>query len=258
LVVITHQLFSKNSTANTLKRIFKSFGGKTPYSDNKLRAIFKKHFGFSPKDVVVYREALRHKSADSVRLGGLNKSNERLEYLGDAILGAIVAQYVFEQYPNEDEGFLTKMRSKLVSRTNLNKLAAALDLDLIIEQNLNPSSIKRSLLGNAFEALIGAIYLQKGYSKTFDIVINLFKRQFDLRTVELEETDYKSKLLIWAQRERKLIQFVFDQEAEINANQEYEVTLLIDGEPSGNAFGTSKKKAEQTVCQYYCQKIFSS
>lgn len=255
---ITHRLSSKNSTANTLKRIFKSFGGKTPYSDNKLRALFKKHFGFAPKDVTVYREALRHKSADSVRISGLKKSNERLEYLGDAILGAIIAQFVFEKYPNEDEGFLTKMRSKLVSRTNLNKLAAALDLDLIIEQNLNPSSVKRSLLGNAFEALIGAIYLQKGYAKTFDIVVALFQRQFDLKLVETEETDYKSKLLIWAQRERKLIQFVFDQDGEINATQEYEVTLLIDGEPSGKALGTSKKKAEQLVSKYYCQKVFST
>lgn len=256
--VIIHRLSSKNSTANTLKRIFKSFGGKAPYSDNKLRALFKKHFGFAPKDVTVYREALRHKSADSVRISGQLKSNERLEYLGDALLGAIIAQFVFEKYPNEDEGFLTKMRSKLVSRTNLNKLAAALDLDLIIEQNLNPSSVKRSLLGNAFEALIGAIYLQKGYVKTFDIVVDLFQRQFDLKSVELEETDYKSKLLIWAQRERKLIQFTFDQEGEINANQEYEVTLLIDGEPCGKALGTSKKKAEQLVSKYYCQKVFST
>lgn len=258
MVVIIRLLFSKNSRDSQLKRIFQSFGGKSPYSDNKLRALFKKHFGFSPKDVSVYREALRHKSANSVRVEGVAQSNERLEYLGDAILGAIIAEYLFEAYPLQDEGFLTKMRSKLVSRINLNKLASNLDLQLVIEQNLNPSSVKRSLLGNAFEALVGAIYLQKGYKKTYQIIIGLFKRQFNLKNVENEESDYKSKLLIWAQRERKLIKFQFNQEGDISPEQEYEVTLFIDDEPEGTAKATSKKKAEQIVSQLYCEKIFST
>jgi ribonuclease-3 len=254
LVGITRLRYSKNLKRNSLKRILKSFRSKSPYSDKKLRSLFKKYFGFSPRDVSVYREALRHKSADSVRITGLSASNERLEYLGDAILGAIIAQYLFTIYPNQDEGFLTKMRSKLVSRTNLNKLATILDLQLVIEENLNPTSVKRSLLGNALEALIGALYLQKGYSKTYKLVVALFQKQFDLKLVESEETDYKSKLLIWAQRERKNIQFVFNPEGEITADQQYEVTLLIEEEEEGKASATSKKKAEQLVSQLYCQK----
>lgn len=232
-------------------------GEKTPYSDHKLRTLFKKHFGFAPKDVAVYREALRHKSADSVRISGTQQSNERLEYLGDAILGAIIAEYLYESYPNATEGFLTKMRSKLVSRANLNKLAANLDLQLIIEQNLNPNSVKRSLLGNAFEALVGAIYFNKGYKTTYNIVISLFKREFNLAEVEQEEHDYKSKLLIWSQRERKEVEFKFDQEGEISQDQLYTVTLLIDNEAKETAQAPSKKKAEQLVSEMYCKKIFS-
>lgn len=241
-----------------MKRIFQSFRGKPTYSDSKLRAVFKKHFGFAPTDLQPYREALRHKSANSVRRNDDIKSNERLEYLGDAILGAIIARYLFDHYPNEEEGFLTKMRSKLVSRANLNKLAKKIDLNLLIEQNLNPNSVRRSLLGNALEALIGAIYLQKGFKRTSQIIIDLFSREFDLKAVEQMESDYKSKLLIWAQRNKKQLTFEFNAKGEIGPHENYKVSLLVDHLKVGEAEGRSKKEAEQLVAKSYCKIIFST
>ena len=131
-------------------------------SDKKLLRSLENILGFFPSNTNLYKSALRHKSAAREIKNGVKDSNERLEYLGDAILGAVVADYVFKKFPYKDEGFLTEMRSKIVSRDNLNKLSRKLGLDALIINNPD-NAVNRSMHGDAFEALIGAIYLDKGY-----------------------------------------------------------------------------------------------
>jgi len=135
----------------------------------------KNIFGFYPGNIFLYKLAFRHKSVAQKQHGTLI-SNERLEYLGDAILGAVVAEFLFKLYPYEDEGFLTDMRSKLVSRVQLNKLSAKLGLDRLVQINASKSQYSKSYKGDAFEAFIGALYLDKGFDFTSQIVVK--KKQY--------------------------------------------------------------------------------
>src|ERR1700743_634412 len=161
--------------------------------NRKYIKVLKNLLGFVPGNLSLYRMAFRRKSVPT----NVKKSNKRLEFLGDAVLGCVVAEVLFKLYPYEDEGFLTELRSKIVSRNNLNQLARKLGFDKLIEfdsRALN-SSRQGSLLGDAFEALIGAIYLDKGYDFTKSFLINnIIKTHIDIRKLEQTETNFKSKL----------------------------------------------------------------
>ena len=135
-------------------------------SDRDTYQAIKNIFGYCPGNIHLYKLALRHKSASTKRLNGLKLNNERLEYLGDAILSAIIADYLFKAFPYENEGFLTEMRSKIVSRAALNKLSHKLGLNLLIKSGKESTAKAKSAGGDAFEAIIGALYLDKGYSIT--------------------------------------------------------------------------------------------
>jgi ribonuclease-3 len=160
----------------------------------------KNLLGFVPGNLSLYRLAFRHKSVAQAVKKGVKNSNERLEFLGDAVLGSVVAEVLFKMYPYEDEGFLTELRSKIVSRNNLNALARKLGLDSLIQYDnrMVNSTRQGSLLGDAFEALIGAVYLDKGYDFTKGFLINrIIKAHIDIHTLEQTETNFKSKLIEW-------------------------------------------------------------
>src|ERR1700749_982429 len=178
--------------------------------DRKYVKKLKILLGFIPGNLSLYRMAFRHKSVATNIKKGVKNSNERLEFLGDAVLGSVVAEVLFKLYPYEDEGFLTELRSKIVSRVNLNQLARKMGFDKLIEYDnrmLN-SSRQGSLLGDAFEALVGAVYLDKGYEFTKTFLVNhIIKSHVDIHQLELTETNFKSKLIEWCQRHSKDVSF---------------------------------------------------
>ena len=167
--------------------------------DRKYVKALKNILGFVPGNLSLYKMAFRHKSVATLLKNKAKNSNERLEFLGDAVLGSVIAEILFKTYPYQDEGFLTEMRSKIVNRVNLNQLAKKLGFNELIEFDTKTVSItakQSSLLGDAFEALIGAVYLDKGYNFTKDFITErIIKPHVDIHTLELTETNFKSKLI---------------------------------------------------------------
>lgn len=206
-----------------------------------------------PNGLIAYEQALRHHSVSrTIHHNGYKDSNERLEYLGDAMLNAIVAEFLFKKYPFKDEGFLTQLRSKIVSRESLNDLAIKIHLNLLVEydrkamQNIN---LRNSIFGNALEAFIGAIFLDAGFDgcKKF-IVDNLLRFHIDVDKLQFTETNYKGRLIEYAQKNNKPIDFEVLETLD-GKNKIYQITVKFDGEEKGNAQHTSKKKAEQMAAQ---------
>jgi len=214
--------------------------------NRKYVKVLKNLLGFVPGNLSLYKLAFRHKSVAQNIKKGVKNSNERLEFLGDAVLGSVVAEVLFKLYPYEDEGFLTELRSKIVSRNNLNQLARKLGFDKLIEYDsrmLN-SSRQGSLLGDAFEALIGAVYLDKGYDFTRSFLVNhIIKAHVDIHTLELTETNFKSKLIEWCQRHGKDITFYLVGNLDGENSKLFTVQAIIDGEVMGQGKEFSKKKA---------------
>jgi len=176
-----------------------------------------------------------------------NHNNERLEFLGDSVLSTIVAEYLFKKYPYRDEGFLTKMRSKIVKRKTLNEIADRMGLDIILSA-YSQGRMSTSMLGNAFEALIGAIYIEWGYERTKNYVIKHILIKF-LDIHKLEETDdnYKSKLLEWCQKNNKTINYTTLAKFKMNKRDRFKVAVLIDGEQISTSEDYNKKSAEQAA-----------
>jgi ribonuclease-3 len=198
----------------------------------------------------LYEMAFIHKSASLVLPNGTIVNNERLEYLGDAILDAIVADYLFRNYPGQDEGFLTKMRSKLVKRKHLNLLALKLGIDKLMVAQTNPVNVSKHLYGNAFEALVGAVYLDKGYQRTSLFISRIIKRYVNMERLLNTDTDYKSQLIEWAQKYKQEI--VFESREEIKAQSHLPLFIThvkIANEIVGRGVGNSKKDSEQKAAK---------
>lgn len=213
----------------------------------------KNILGFYPRNVAVYKLAFSHRSAAVTTINGVQMSNERLEYLGDAILGAVVADMLFRRFPFRDEGFLTEMRSRLVSREHLKNLALKIGLDKYIKNNSGPG-MYRSMYGDAFEALIGAIYLDKGYPSTHKFLVDrIIKHHVDLNEIELSDTNFKSRIINWAQRERKNL--VFETVDEGIGGKLIKVRLLVDGNEISTGADYVKKKAEQIAASKACEVL---
>jgi len=180
------------------------------------------------------------------RSAGVRHSNERLEFLGDAVLDAIVGDFLYHYYPDEDEGILTKARSKLVSRSHLKHLAKATGLVNMLKSDVKNQEALLNLAGNAFEALIGAIYLRKGYPFVQKRLIRLIKRFTNVDDFLTIDDDHKSKVYQWIQKNKKTLLF---KSKETKLKQEFEVELYIDGELICGAIGTTKKSAEQAASE---------
>lgn len=212
-----------------------------------MRAWCRQTLGITPGDLPLYRQALRHVSAVTDERPDL-PDNERLEFLGDAVLDAIIGGLLFTTYPEKGEGFLTRMRSKLVSRSQLNFLAKHVQIERVMESNIARAH-ESSVPGNALEALIGAIFLDKGFEKTRKVVVDLIHTHFDLKEIEKEDRDGKSRLLEWGQKRRKRVEFVIKEEGGRGRGKVYVAEVHINGEVKGTGKGTSKKVAEQEAAQ---------
>ena len=214
--------------------------------------------GFVPGNLSLYRLAFRHKSVAQNVKKGVKNSNERLEFLGDAVLGSVVAEVLFKLYPYEDEGFLTELRSKIVNRVNLNQLGRKLGFEQLIEYDnrMVNSARQGSLLGDAFEALIGAIYLDKGYDFTRSFLVNhIIKSHIDIHKLEQTETNFKSKLIEWCQRHGKDITFELIENEDGESNKLFTVRASIDGEIMGQGKEFNKKNAEKLAAERACETL---
>lgn len=219
-------------------------------SDKKLHQSIKNLFGYYPTNIHLYKLALRHKSATTKKVNGVRLNNERLEYLGDAILSAIIADFLFKSFPYKNEGFLTEMRSKIVSRASLNKLSKKLGLNQLIKSGAEPSAKAKSAGGDAFEALIGALYIDKSYNFTRKIIINrIVNVHFDIEQLIDSEISYKSKLNEWAQKEKRTINFKVVEEIGEKHKKQYLVAAEIDNRIISKAQDYSIKGAENLAAE---------
>lgn len=212
-----------------------------------MRLFVLKRFGYRIVNIAHFERALTHKS---IANNNNEPSNERLEFLGDAILDAVIAEMLFDKYPSEDEGFLTKVKSKLVSRSTLGMIGHEMEIEQIMRYNKGRSIKLETIEGNAFEALIGAIYLDGGLkSVKQSIEKHVLKKYIDLNTILEEEIDFKSRLFIWSQKNRLPISFEVVSEENKGASWEYQVRVLINEKEYGLGMGSSKKKAEQAAAK---------
>jgi ribonuclease-3 len=209
--------------------------------------------GFTPRNLGIFKLAFYHKSNNNEKDSIQN--NERLEFLGDAILSTIIAEYLFKKYPSSDEGFLTKMRSKIVKRTTLNHIADEMGLDMMLLE-YNNTRLSRSMLGNALEALVGAIYLEKGYSHTHDFVVNsILRRYLDIHQLETYDDNYKSQLLEWCQKTGKEVDYRILQKYKLDKRDRFRVAVFIDGTQVAIGEDFNKKNAEQIASEQAIQQL---
>lgn len=200
--------------------------------------------GFIPSNVLIFRLAFSHKSSGDVKDYAL-RNNERLEFLGDALLSTIVAEYLFKKYPNGNEGFLTKMRSKIVKRKTLNQIADDMGLDMLLHE-FNTTRLSESMKGNALEALVGAIYIEKGYRGTKRIVISrILRRYLNIHELEHMDDNYKSQLLEYCQKSGQDVDYKLKQKFKFDNRDRFKIAVMIDGKEVAAAEDFNKKSAEQ-------------
>jgi ribonuclease-3 len=211
----------------------------------------KRITGFYPGALTCYIQALRHHSASSpVHKNGSRDSNERLEYLGDSVLNTVVAELLFNRFPYKNEGFLTEMRSKIVSRESLNDLAIKIGLSQIVQYDKRAIGLhtKNSIFGNALEAFIGAIFLDGGFSLAKKFILKKIITHIDLDTLQHVEKNYKGRLIEWGQRQNASVEFD-TQEDNSRKQRIFTIKVLINGNVLGEAEHISKKKAEQMAAE---------
>ena len=225
-------------------RIFNRFFSKDRSLAKRLKALI----GFTPSNLDLFRLAFSHKSTSSEKASAA-QNNERLEYLGDAVLGTIVAEYLFKKYPNSDEGFLTKMRSKIVKRKSLNLIGDQMGLDMLLNE-FNQTRISRSMLGNAVEALVGAVYLEKGYETTSQFVVKKILRNYvNIHELEHFDDNYKSRLLEWCQKNGQGVSYKLLARYKYEKRDRFKVAVLVNGNRVATADDYNKKSAEQTASE---------
>jgi ribonuclease-3 len=226
--------------------------------DKKLKNAVEHIIGENPSNLTLYRLAFMHSSVSKETIAkGYKDSNERLEFLGDSVLGMITAEYLFKKFPFKDEGFLTEIRSRMVSRESLNVVARKIGLDKLVEYDGNRRTVlaRTSMYGDALEALIGAIYLDKGFRFTRSFIIKkIITQHFDIETVVQNNPNFKSIVIEWAQREGKAIRFDIIEEGSKH-NKEFTATIYVSEEAFSIGQGYSKKKAEQTAAMKACEKL---
>jgi ribonuclease-3 len=236
---------------------------------NKIRLLFRKNresffsfyhiLGFFPKDTKVYEQALLHKSFGIRTDRGVLVDNERLEFLGDAILDAVIGDIVYSRFPGKKEGFLTNTRSKFVQRETLNKLAVDIGLDKLIKYSMRSSSHNNYMCGNAFEALIGAIYLDQGYNRCkFFLEKRIIGKYVDLDKLSQKEVNFKSKLIEWSQKNKIGISFeLVEQFLDKGSSPVFQTEIKVEGVSGGVGIGYSKKESHQNAACATLRKIKS-
>ncbi|UZR93182.1 ribonuclease III [Chondrinema litorale] len=239
-----------------LIKYFRYWTGYYSKKDKEIIRAVRTIVGTTPLNVELYKLAMKHTSIAKVNEKGLKESNERLEYLGDAILGAVVAEYLFKKYPYKEEGFLTEIRSRIVNRESLNRLANKIGLSTLVEFDgkKKSSATHKSLFGDALEAFIGAVYLDKGFKfcKTF-IIRKLIIPHYDLTEIIETTNNFKSTIIEWCQKYNRQINFSVIEEVGAKHKKQFKVKLTIDNEDVSEGFGLSKKKAEQDAARKACE-----
>jgi len=220
---------------------------------NKFESNLRNILGYSPGDLQLYKTALSHRSIKE----GSDQNNERLEFLGDAVLSAIVADYLFKKYPYKGEGFLTEMRSKMVNRVTLNDIAIRMGLKKVTIYNKGDNSLKISqIFGNTLEALLGAIYLDLGYKKTQKWVMkNIIIPHLFMEELELLEINHKNKLYGWANKNGKALEFETLDERIENGRRLFRIGAVVDGEIISEGTAYNKKDASQIASQLAVVKL---
>lgn len=213
--------------------------------------------GIRPGNTALYETAFVHRSASYLKNGSERINNERLEFLGDAVLDAILSDYVFGKFPDANEGFMTKLRSKIVNREILNQLAVSLGIHEMLVCNVGPGNSVRNLYGDALEALVGAMFLDKGFKKTKKVFIkNVLNKHLRINDIVNTDNDYKSMVFEWVQKYKHNLTFSYKEEYDFNARKSvFTTTLLIDNEEFGQGQGSSKKEAEQEASAKAWEKI---
>jgi ribonuclease-3 len=225
-------------------------------TDKSLVAAIQNIAGFTPSNLELYRLATVHSSIAKENGSGYKESNERLEYLGDAILGAAVADFLFKKFPFKSEGFLTEIRSRIVNREALNLLAKKIGVGNIVQFDQKNSHLQQVILGNTLEAIVGAIYLDKGYLRTKKFVIDkLINPNYDVADLVNSDSNFKSKIIEWAQREGKEVRFEIVNVKKGRNHKEFTAQVLVDSEAKGTGYGNSKKKAEQDAAFKTCEML---
>lgn len=221
--------------------------------DKALQKALKNVLGYKPRYLPFYISAITHRSQSDL----VSTNNERLEFLGDAFIGSIVGEYLFKKYPTRHEGYLTEMRSKIVSRVSLNEIALRMGLQKIVRFNKNDKMLRRShIFGNALEALVGAIYLDVGFDKTRKFILKQVLATFiDMEELEVTEYNFKNKLYTWAQRGGRHIEFVTISEKLEAGRKVFTVGIEVDGDIFMTATGYTKKEAGQTASQKAMEKV---
>lgn len=223
--------------------------------DKELKLFLRNILGCKPKNISIYKLALIHKSFFYKGNKGFKMNNERLEYLGDTVLSTVVGDFLFKKYPYQGEGFLTEMRSKIVSRASLNKLAQKIGLSQHIRY-IKDNGQFLSMDGDAFEAIVGAIYLDKGYNFTYKVITQkIFSLYLDIDLLETAEWNFKSKLIDWGQKTKQKVSYQVIETTEYNSRKQYNVQVFIDDKPQETAIDFSIKAAEQLASEKTYKKL---
>ena len=237
--------------------LFSLFSSPKDLADKDLYEYIHNIFGFYPKNITLYRVAFTHKSMAVETIGHYHVSNERMEYLGDSVLSTAVADYLFHTYPTQPEGFLTEMRSRIVSRVSLNKLSEKLGFGDYIRHTPDVGNNARSMGGNAFEALMGAIYLDRGFDFAKRIIIErIIKVHLDLEQLQSTDVNFKSKLLEWSQKHKKKLEFKLLEEIGTGNKKMYHVQIVIDEKSYADALDRSIRGAEQLAAEKTSKLLF--
>jgi len=222
-------------------------------ADKKFLSEVSQITGITAGNLHVYRLAFLHSSLASEN----HQSNERLEYLGDAILSAVIADYLFRKFPYRDEGYLTDLRSKMVSRAQLNTVAQKMGIDKLVNYNKQDNFIaKKSLGGNALEALIGAVYLDSGFDAAKKFILKKIAAVYmDVEEVESVHFNYKSKLLEWAQRSGQVVEYKLIDQVKLTRHTRFTISVYLNGEEMGKGIDSNKKNAEKSAAREAYAKL---
>lgn len=224
---------------------FGLFGRKRTKEELKLIQFVIKRFGYRPKNIELFITAVTHKSF-TYKKG--DESNERLEFLGDAVLDTVIAEFLYDRFPDDDEGHLTKIKSKMVSRKTLSEIADEMEMRKVLRYHKGRSINLATLEGNALEAMMGAIYLDGGFEAAKkSLRSHVLRNYVDVNRILEEEIDFKSKLFIWAQKNKYELDFVVLSEENNGGTWEYKIMVMINDHNYGLGVGSSKKLAEQAA-----------
>jgi ribonuclease-3 len=223
----------------------------------EFRSRLKQILGFRPGNLRLYEIAFIHRSASFTLPDGNKVNNERLEFLGDAILDAILSDFLFEKFPDASEGFMTKIRARIVNRDVLNDLSVSMGIHKVLLCNVNSNHPTKNLYGDALEALIGSVFLDMGFRKTKKLFIrNVLNKYLDLEMIVNTDPDYKSLVFEWVQKHKTNLIFTYNEEYDFNLKKSvFSTTLFINKEEYGKGQGASKKEAEQLAASQAFKRI---